>query len=525
MNVPRRFPFIRISLLIILVTLIVFRLLGEARFSVTPEAIPDFVSYPESPLNQAVSGLLSKSEQGHETLFVPLKGPHLALLARLELALASSKTLDLQYYLFHDDAVGRALLGACIEAAKQGVHVRLLLDDMDTAGREDEFARLSNEYRNLQIRVFNPIYTRAFRPLDFLARFPRSSRRMHNKSLTADNVTTVVGGRNIGDEYFDINAETVFADLDVLAAGAVAKAVTQEFDEYWHSGVAVDITELSEPANDEDYAKWLQAVSKDLTYYQKLREAAGETTVLQLTRGDLNAFYGNGRVIYDKPTKVVSSLFDKSGWLAPKIIETMASAQQELLIVSPYFIPGDNGVELFTTMVARGVDITILTNSAAANDVIAVHAGYMDYRKALLKAGVKLYELKPSSNEESKNKNWSLQGSKNSSLHAKTFIVDRHVNFVGSFNLDPRSAIHNTEMGVVFENEQYSKGASEFIHKQLDVTAYQVTLDDNDSLIWTENNIENGTQQKQQYTTEPGTSVGTKIGLFFMSWLPVEWLL
>lgn len=525
MNVPRKFPFIRASLLLLVVTLVVFRFLGEAKFTVSPEAVPDFVSHPESSLYKATNQLLSKSEQGNETLFVPFKGAHLALLARLELAQASSQTLDLQYYLFHDDEVGRALLGACIEAAERGVKVRLLLDDMDTAGREDEFARLSKELETLQIRIFNPIYMRSFRLLDFLARFPRSSRRMHNKSLTADNVATVVGGRNIGGEYFDVNAETVFADLDILAAGSVAKEVTNTFNEFWHSGVAVDIAELSEPANDADYAIWKQAIDKDLRHYQKLRKAKGSSAVAQLSAGDINAFFGDGDVIYDQPNKVVSGLFDKSSWLAPKIIETMQSAQHELLIVSPYFIPGDKGVEIFRELVARGVDITILTNSAVANDVIAVHAGYMNYRADLLKEGVKLYELKAEANTESRDKNFIPQSSKSGSLHAKTFIIDQRKSFVGSFNLDPRSAIHNTEMGVIFENEDYGKGASDFLREQFTKTAYEVTLNDKDTLIWTESVVENGAQKMKEYRTEPMISSGTKIGLVIMSWLPIEWLL
>lgn len=522
---PRKFPFIRVSLLFLVATLVVFRFLGEAKFTISPEAVPDFVSYPESSLYQATEQLLSKREQGKKTLFVPLKGAHLALLARLELAQASTHTLDLQYYLFHDDEVGRALLGACIEAAERGVKVRLLLDDMDTAGREDEFARLNKELETLQIRIFNPLYTRSFRLLDFLARFPRSSRRMHNKSLTADNIASVVGGRNIGGEYFDVNAETVFADLDILAAGSVAKEVTNTFNEYWHSGVAVDIAELSEPANDADYAIWKQAIDQALRHYQKLRESSASSAVAQLTAGDLNAFFGDGYVIYDQPNKVVSSLSDKSGWLSPKIIETMASAQEELLIVSPYFIPGDKGVEIFRELVARGVNITILTNSAAANDVIAVHAGYMDYRVDLLKAGVKLYELKAENTTEQADKNIVPQNSKSASLHAKTFIVDKRKSFVGSFNLDPRSAIHNTEMGVIFENADYGEGASEFLHQQFATTTYALSLDDADKLIWTENIAENGSLKTQQHTTEPETSFSTRIGLLLMSWLPIEWLL
>lgn len=510
-------------IIIILLVVLTFRWLGEQHFTVEPEAIPVTQIDETTPLFQAINNKLTTKQT--ESLFVPLGDAHLALLARIQLTEQTRQSLDLQYYLFHDDDTGRALLAAAVEAADRGVKVRLLIDDMDTAGREDVLIRLAAEHPNLTIKVFNPVYTRSFRALDYLARFPRSSRRMHNKSFNADGIASIVGGRNIGNEYFDINAETGFIDFDVLAAGPVAEAVTQEFDTYWYSGIAFDIAKLGQPADDQRYQHWQAALQKPLTAYRKEIRALAMPVVGELMAANenkLRAYHSTSSVIYDAPHKVLSRLFDTGDWLAPKIMQLMAASKQELMIVSPYFIPGERGVDLFKSLVDKGVSVTILTNSFAANDVVAVHSGYIDYRQDLLESGVRLYELKAVNDEK---RDFSLLGSERSSLHAKTFLIDQEHSFVGSFNLDSRSAIHNTEMGVVFSNPEYGENTAKQFQQLLSSHAYQVEIAATGDLQWTETIMQKGNRVQKVYDTEPGTSFWQRTLIKIIAWLPVEWLL
>ncbi|MGB0866912.1 MAG: phospholipase D family protein [Granulosicoccaceae bacterium] len=509
--------------IVVVCVLGIFRFLGEQRFQVKPETIPKYAVDQTTSLFQLVDQQLATAGP-EQSLVVPLGNAHLALIRRIQLADEASVSLDMQYYLFHDDDTGRALLAAAVEAADRGVRVRLLMDDMDTAGRESLLIRLVAEHPNLSIRVFNPVYTRSVRAVDFIARFPRSSRRMHNKSFNADGITAIVGGRNVGNEYFEVNTLTGFLDFDVLAAGPVSKAVSSEFNAYWYSGIAVDIGELDIPAEDQTYQLWKQSIVSSLAVFRETMQRSDVPIVTELIAASESSevYLSENAVIYDAPQKVLSGLFDKGGWLAPKVLQLMSSAEQELLIVSPYFIPGEQGLKLFSELMKKGSSVTILTNSFAANDVAAVHSGYIDYRRQLLEMGVELFELKATSNEE---RTFSLLGSARSSLHAKTFLIDKQHSFVGSFNLDPRSAIHNTEMGVVFSSPEYGARASSVLQQLLVDKAYQVELLADGQLQWTENTTQDGQVVQKKYNTEPGTSFWQRLAVYLISWLPVEWLL
>jgi len=295
------------------------------------------------------------------------------------LADQADHTLDIQYYLFHNDETGRAILAAAIQAAERGVKVRLLLDDMDTPGLEQYLVRLADDYSNLQVRLFNPFYLRHFRSIEFLARFPRVTRRMHNKSYTVDNIATLVGGRNVGNEYFDILTDVSFSDFDVLVAGSAVPKFTQSFNNYWYSGLAFDIAKVSQAASDTDYQQWQQQASNDLQKLRKLVEHHKQDIDYYLTNNqDKRYLSTNTRAIYDPPDKVISSLFERDkDNMTHDILAVMDSAQQELWISSPYFIPGKEGMRLLRDLRERHVDIHILTNSYASNDVPAVHAAYM----------------------------------------------------------------------------------------------------------------------------------------------------
>ena len=498
--------------------LAVIRLAGNRAFRVVPQPLPDIEGCGNTALAEAVAASLAGKSDKTKSLYSPLGDAFKALLSRIRLTDLAEKTIDVQYYLFNDDEAGRALLANLIAAAGRGVKVRLLLDDIDIKGRENLLSRLVSEIDHLEIRIFNPVWLRHARLLDYLARFPRSSRRMHNKSFTVDNIATIVGGRNIGNEYFNVGGDVNFADFDILAAGPIAAGVVDEFERYWCSGIAVDVAQLGRPARDGRYTRWMESVAQ---CQQRIHEEIDTHESLvpeQLLTGSLDACHGHGKVLFDQPQKVLGGLYDTEGSLAPIITKLLSSAQEELLISSPYFIPGDLGVSVIRDLRQRGVRISLLTNSFKANDVVVVHAGYIDYRKQLVELGVRMYEFKP----DSRAANISLMGSKRVSLHAKTFVIDRGRQFVGSFNLDPRSAIHNTEMGIVFDSAEFAESLYQSQLERLEMSAYRLRLGSRGTLEWVEK-----TQSGETiiHATEPGMSRLQRGLIYLLTWLPVEWLM
>ncbi|WP_020396590.1 phospholipase D family protein [Thiolinea disciformis] len=515
------------------VFLLIIRLLGEHQFRVQwteQERMPE-QSLKEGCLHEALQALMV-DDLDDSSLVYPLDDAEIALLTRIHLADQAVSCLEVQYYLFHDDSTGQAMLAALVEAAKRGVQVRLLLDDMDTWRREARLRRLMEETPQLEIRIFNPFLLRFARLPEYIARFPRITRRMHNKSFSVDAITSIVGGRNIGNEYFNFNPEVAFADLDVLIGGTSVAAIVKAFEEYWYSGLAVELKRLAEPASDTEYLPWRAQLDQSLKRYRDNLLKHQERIDRWRWAAPLDLHEGPLRLLFDDPYKVVSKFSETGGNMVPELLALLRSAQHELVIASPYFVPAKHGLATLATLRERGVKITIVTNSYAANDVPVVHAGYINYRKRLLKLGVNIYEV-ISKNERQKrrffkkhqpNKQhaWSLLGSKRASLHAKAFIVDREKVFVGSFNLDPRSMIHNTEMGIVFENPTYAAQTVQNLQGYVEDRAYKVQLDEQDRLIWQRQNAD-GSEQVLRH--EPDMSLIQKIFIRAIALLPVEWLL
>lgn len=507
-----------VTALLALAMLVVIRVAGNRAFRVVPEPVPDVGVWPDTVLFRAVAASLAGQPDQTKSLYSPLGDAASALKSRIRLTDLAEQAIDAQYYLFNDDEAGRALLANLLSAASRGVRVRLLLDDIDMKGRERMLSRLVSEIDSLEVRIFNPVWFRHVRVLDYLARFPRSSRRMHNKSFTVDNVATIVGGRNIGNEYFNVGGDVSFADFDILAGGPIAARVANEFEQYWRSGIAVDVGQLGTPARDKTYALWRQQVAQCEHRFRDDIETPAGLPPEQLLTGRLDACHGHGKVLFDQPEKVLGGLFDTEGSLAPTIIDLLSSAQEELLITSPYFIPGDLGMSVFRELRQRGVRISLLTNSFKANDVVIVHAGYIDYRKQLVELGVRMYEFKP----DSRTSNLTLIGSKRASLHAKTFVIDQRRLFVGSFNLDSRSAIHNTEMGIVFDSREFAESLYRSQNERLEQSAYRLRLGSSKKLEWVEKTQSGDTRI---HVTEPGTSRLQRGLIYLLTWLPVEWLM
>jgi putative cardiolipin synthase len=391
-----------------------------------------------------------------------------------------------QYYIWHADTSGQLLAHELLQAADRGVRVRLLLDDLDTAGK-DTFLSQFDAHPNISVRLYNPFAYRGNRGLGFASDLSRLNHRMHNKSLTADNLLTVVGGRNIGNEYFNGLAYTAFSDLDVLAVGPVVNAVSSMFDQYWNSDAAVPMAafaraddvavERLSAARSQFEAVARSALASD--YVQAIKES-GWLEQMQLDQ--LTFAWGSAHVIFDDPDKPLKREVTAETHLAPQLLPMLQNAAREVLIVSPYFVPGDTLVEFLAGLEHRGIQVRILTNSLAANDVGLVHAGYMRYRKDLLRAGVELYEFKPEPGELQRNKRWT--GSSAASLHAKTLGVDaRHV-FVGSFNLDPRSVALNTEMGIIIDNNELAAQMRAGFEQVVSHSAYAVALNGEGDLRW-----------------------------------------
>lgn len=442
---------------------------------------------------------------GDESGFLPLEEGMKAFVARMALVEAAEVSLDVQYYIWHPDTSGILLAGRLLDAADRGVRVRLLLDDLDTAGK-DTFLAQFDAHPNIEVRLYNPFAYRGSRGVGFAGDLDRLNHRMHNKSLTVDNQATIVGGRNIGNEYFNAVAHTAFADLDVLAIGPVVDRVSTMFDQYWNSDIAVPVGAVA-AAVDISRSNLRAARGRfqagiDSAWESEYVAAVQARKVLdELRFGALEMSWGRAQLLYDDPEKLLRPDISRQTHLAPQLLPMVEAASRQVSVVSPYFVPGDGMVELFRDLVARGVEVNILTNSLAANDVGLVHAGYMRYRKSLLEGGVNLYEYKPLPGATSRDRQW--RGSSAASLHAKTLGADSRHLFVGSFNLDPRSVALNTEMGVMIENAELATSMAEGFQNVVSRQAYRVELVDG-ALRWTET-LANG--ETRSYDVEPETTL------------------
>src|SRR5450830_1729119 len=453
----------------------------------------------------------------------PLVDGRDAFAARALLAAAAQRSLDVQYYIWHKDITGTLLFDALRQAAERGVRVRLLLDDNNTAGLDQTLTMLGKQ-QHLEIRLFNPFVPRAPRALAFATDFSRLNRRMHNKSFTADNQATIVGGRNVGDEYFGAAGDVLFSDLDVLVVGPVVDEVSQDFDRYWNSASAYPAALLLKtPAvNDADAivakAGKVEDSAAALEYVAAMRTSP---FVKQLMERSLPLIWAPTRLVSDDPAKVLGKARHGTG-VAENLKNLLGVPTKELDLISPYFVPGKAGTQAFIDMARSGVNVRILTNALEATDVAAVHAGYAKWRKPLLEAGVLLYESRRSWERGDARAQPGHLGSSASSLHAKTFAVDDRRIFVGSFNFDPRSIELNTEMGLVIDSPELASQLGAAMRSTIPQRAYQVHLAPDGSLYWTARSANGSTTR---YDTEPGTSVWKRMGVSILSVLPIDWLL
>ncbi|RFU46868.1 phospholipase D family protein [Paraburkholderia sp. DHOC27] len=458
-----------------------------------------------------------------------------ALQMRIALARAATKTLDMQYYIATEDTTGKLLLGAALYAADHGVRVRMLVDDLNFKDIDDVMAGL-NSHPNIEIRVFNPYgstHRSVFeRTTDLFTKIDQYTRRMHNKAMIADNQLAIVGGRNVGDEYFSASPTLQFRDLDVLAAGPITADVSASFDEYWNSSGAYPLRALNhqrfsqqelDTTRDALRAHWRSDAEP---YNAKPINATPLAT--QISKEELNLTWAPAEFKADSPGKIDQPSPDYVSPPLQRLIELTHAAQREFLVVSPYFVPHDAGVKALAELTHRGVRVAVLTNSLAATDAVAVQAGYGPYRVPLLQNGVELYEFKPDQRTPP-----TVAGSRSrASLHAKTYVIDRQILVVGSMNLDPRSANLNTELALIIHSPVLAGQVAGLIDRAISPqVSYRVTLATPaqlaqlgyvgappSKLVWTDE--ENGAPRTYNFDPQAGLYRNFLTGIFLL--LPVQ---
>jgi putative cardiolipin synthase len=412
--------------------------------------------------------------------FYPLLPGLDALGARLALIDEAERSIDIQYFLMKPDAAGLVFAAKLLQAADRGVRVRFLLDDVFTTVK-DESLMVLDEHPNIEIRLFNPVARGGVGWLSFLTDFKRANRRMHNKSFTVDNQATIVGGRNIAEEYFQLKTTSEFVDFDMLCAGPVAAEVSATFDTFWNHELAMPIAAFD--ADHESLSIMRTKVTNvlDPEYESIYHDALNAPLIEDLLEGRAHFFPAHAEVVTDDPEKLLNSVSGDHQILVTRIAEVIDAAETEVIVISPYFIPGDGGVAFWQNIVDKGVRVTVLTNSLASNNHTAVHSGYARYRKKLLAAGVELYEARANATEPDPSTGEHLE---TLTLHAKAVFIDGRRLFVGSLNLDPRSIDINTEMGILIDSAEMTAPISERIREQLPNFSYRLELNDNNKLTW-----------------------------------------
>lgn len=433
-----------------------------------------------------------------------------AFRARAELIRNAQASIDLQYYIVHDGLSTRALVHELLRAADRGVRVRVLLDDTTSDGLDTMMGTLA-AHPNIQIRVFNPLHlgrsTGATRAVGRLFNLSRQHRRMHNKLFLVDNSMAIVGGRNLGDEYFDAEPNLNFTDIDLLGVGPVADQLGHSFDQYWNSALSLPIGDFlwRQPnANDLRASRkrleisLAQARVKHKALYDRLM-AYQSNPRLDAWRNEL--IWAHSKALWDSPSKVLAQDEpDPHLLMTQQLAPELANVHRELILVSAYFVPGESGLLYLTGRADAGTSVKLLTNSLEATDVPAVHGGYAPYRRALLEHGVQLYELRRQPGDPSAYRSLRLYGSSDSSLHSKAIVFDRRKTFIGSFNFDPRSVLWNTEVGVLVDSPELAEYTRDLaVQGMAPALSYQAKLV-GDKLVWvTEDN-----GRRRMLTSEPG---------------------
>lgn len=472
-------------------------------------------NYRTTALGSLFEGM--STEHPGESGFALIRLGRPAFTLRIAMTELAERTIDLQYYIWEADTTGRILAERLVRAADRGVRVRVLIDDNGLGGSDAGVASL-NAHPNIEIRIFNPFASRGFHFWDFITDFRRVNHRMHNKIMVVDNAIAIVGGRNIGDHYFGVNTDANYRDLDIFAGGPVVRDVSKVFDHFWNGAWSVPIDALVDrPYSESDLKaeveRMRETVASASEYPYPLDEDLEDLGERMREFRDI-LVWAEGGIVYDDPAAVEDASMKEAMFRKFDTLET------EVSIESAYFVPGERGVAAAARLNEKGVRVRILTNSLASNDVVAAHAGYAEYRKDLVENGVEMHELRPDIVEGRKTPIISGLGKSRAALHTKALVFDGEAVFVGSFNLDPRSANINTEAGLYVESEELASQLLEYMDGgAAPENSYRVMLDADDDLYWVTRN-EDGTQVR--FDTDPESNWWQRFMAGLIGLLPVE---
>jgi putative cardiolipin synthase len=456
-------------------------------------------------------------------------------LIRMQMINSAERTLDLQYYIFRADKTGRLLSDAVLHAADRGVRVRILIDDGDTVAGDEQIIAL-DAHPSVEIRIFNPFSYRGkielFRATEFMFNSSRLNYRMHNKLFVVDNAIALIGGRNIADEYFQVDPESQFADDDLFTAGPIVQRLSTTFDNYWNSSLSIPVEVISGETSSlvslNEYRESLgdqrrQFSVAGIAYVNRFGTGEPYDSIIS---GRLPLIWAHAQVIWDSPDKKrVEDGYTAGRLIQREVTRAVLSIRSELLMVTPFLIPGIEGMQMFEDLRNRDVRIRILTNSLESSTVLMAQSGYMSYRMPLLKEGIELYEIRSLlGNIRGSGETMAISRFGNYSLHAKMFVFDRQRVFIGSMNFDQRSLHLNTEIGLIIDSpalaEQVVKRFEAMVHPD---NCYKLMLHPNNpgeapSLVW--HTREHG--QIFDYETEPARSDWQRIKANVLSLLPLD---
>lgn len=439
-----------------------------------------------------------------------------ALAWRIALIEQAQFCIDAQYYSWHADISGQWLISKLIEAADRGVRVRLLLDDIHTLGADRRIATL-NRHKNIEVRIFNAFRRRwssqFFRVFELLWNLKRLNHRMHNKLLIADNLTAIIGGRNIGDEYFSLNETFIFRDLDLLVCGVAVEKFSHSFDLFWNNPISKTARRLIafRPGR-LNFRRMQKRLDKNLQMSQHIIHRIESLKNTLLNSADLKSrlISTHVQIVFDLPASKSSP--GKS--LTQELTQLNLKTAKQLTLISAYFIPSQSLLASFKTLRDNGVRIQVLTNSLSSIDVTAVFTGYERYRKQLLNMGVELYEFRAEPEYHPEFSSCPAQVDF-FSLHAKSIIYDSNSVYIGTLNLDPRSEFLNTEIGMFINNDELTTIVhNTFIDDLNDGKYWQVKYNKEGKLIWQ--------YRDEVRTRQPARNLWQRIKKTLFSLLPIQ---
>lgn len=501
-------------------TLLITLLLVVSGCASVPFDYPKTASQSSPPDPNTVTGAAALRWQAdHDTVngFVGLPEGIDALGVRLRMMQLAEKSIDAQYFILKNDRAGSIFVGKMLLAADRGVKVRLLLDDVFTTGIDRQLSLL-NSHPNIQVRLFNPLSRQSFKYWSYLVDFSRANRRMHNKSFTVDNSMTIVGGRNIGEEYFELKQDVMFDDYEVFTIGPVVQDVSAGFDAFWNSELAVPVEAFGikiDPQELNDWRAYMRVKTRE-SATGVYAQALDSKMLRNIRNGRLRPALAEATMVTDSPEKLLNDVGDRDGAeLRNDIGARFGDAKREILIITPYFVPQEAGTKLIEQLLAKGVRVVIVTNSLASTNHVAVHSGYARYRKRLIKAGAEIHEIRAQFTGDETG--WG-HSPELVTLHSKSTVIDRKTIFVGSLNFDPRSILINTEMGLFIESYDLGAVFTVRLFQALSRTTYRVDLDENDQLRWTYQYDD----EREVLHEEPQASWSRRFMAGFYGILPIE---